>query len=92
MPEFICEFENCRETDTPITVTAKGNYGVRARFCSFTHLARWAEKQATRRSFHEREKQAQGESRPPHAFTPSEIHPDTCGICGKYERYKGTGH
>ena len=27
-----------------------------------------------------------------HAFTPSEINPDTCGICGKYERYKGTGH
>ena len=24
----------------------------------------------------------------PHTFTPSEIHPDTCGVCGKYAAWR----
>ena len=40
MTDFVCQFANCEETDTPILVTNKKAME-RARFCCKEHAARY---------------------------------------------------
>jgi hypothetical protein len=40
MPEFMCQFGDCDETDTPIVISNKKSLE-RARFCCAEHAARY---------------------------------------------------
>lgn len=46
MPEYVCQYANCTNTEVIITVTSKRDT-LKARFCSYRHLALWATKEAT---------------------------------------------
>ena len=46
MSEFICQFANCEETDTPILVSNKKTQE-RARFCCEEHAARYLLREAS---------------------------------------------
>ncbi len=41
MRDFVCQFGNCEETNTPIVVSTRGNPGERMRFCCAEHAARY---------------------------------------------------
>ena len=49
MPDLICAYENCHETDTPTQLTINDtDPKVRVRFCSLDHLIAWATNQRDR--------------------------------------------
>ncbi len=56
MPEYLCQYGDCHETDVPITVTIKGDPGERVRFCTTAHLALWAKTKAKRQAAYEAHK------------------------------------
>jgi hypothetical protein len=61
MPDFMCQYASCSETETPITVTIKGDPGDRVRFCCLTHLSLWSRNRAKRNLFVEAKHASQDE-------------------------------